>query len=228
MTAGSLDAVVLAGGAAARLGGIDKPGLMIGAASLVAAVAGAAAGAGARRIIVVGPERPGLAEPIAAAGGQLVVTREDPPGAGPVAALRAGLALVEATWVALLAGDMPFLRPGHLRDLLDAAAGGPSGALAGDRPAGTDGAGEPPGAVLLDDEGQRQWLTGCWRTEVLRAALGDYEGRSLRGLLGPLGPTLVRYAAGDGAPPWLDCDTPADVAAARAWARQTTGDGSGG
>jgi molybdopterin-guanine dinucleotide biosynthesis protein A len=204
MTAGSLDAIVLAGGAAARLGGIDKPGLVIGTASLLAAVAGAAAGAGARRIIVVGPERPGVAEPIAAAGAQLMMTREDPAGAGPVPALRAGLALAEAPWVALLAGDMPFLRPGQLRDLLDAAGG--------------SGAGESAGAVLLDDEGQRQWLAGCWRTAVLRAALAEYEGQSLHGLLGPLEPALVRYAAGDGAPPWLDCDTPADVAAARFWA----------
>jgi molybdopterin-guanine dinucleotide biosynthesis protein A len=223
MTAGSLDAIVLAGGAAARLSGIDKPGLVIGTASLVAAVAGAAAGAGARRIIVVGPERPGVAEPIAAAGGQLVVTREDPPGAGPVAALRAGLALAEAPWVALLAGDMPFLRPRHLRGLLEAAGYGPAGARA---------AGASAGAVLLDDEGQRQWLAGCWRTAVLHDALAGYEGRSLRGLLGPLGPALVRYAAGDGAPPWLDCDTPADVAAARAWAqataRQAAVEGSGG
>ncbi|HEY1616499.1 MAG TPA: NTP transferase domain-containing protein [Streptosporangiaceae bacterium] len=226
MTAGSLDAIVLAGGVAARLGGIDKPGLVIGTASLLAAVAGAAAGAGARRIIVVGPERPGVAELIAAAGGQLMMTREDPPGAGPVPALRAGLALAEASWVALLAGDMPFLRPGHLRDLLDAAGYGPDNAAPGDRrgrtasgkrPTWARGAGEPAGAVLLDDEGQRQWLAGCWRTAVLRAALADYDGRSLRGLLGPLEPTLVRSAAGDGAPPWLDCDTPADVAAARAW-----------
>jgi len=47
-------------------------------------------------------------------------------------------------------------------------------------------------------------------------ALAAYPGNSLRGLLGPLAPVLVRAAAaGSGPPQWLDCDSPADVAAAR-------------
>ncbi len=54
----------------------------------------------------------------------------------------------------------------------------------------------------------------------LRNAAASYQGTSLRGLLGPLSPVLVRPAVPPGQPPpWLDCDTPEDLAAARAWLR---------
>jgi molybdopterin-guanine dinucleotide biosynthesis protein A len=123
--------------------------------------------------------------------------REDPPGAGPVPALRRGLAEISAPWVALLAADLPFLRARHLRALLAAAGAG-------------------AGAILLDDTGQPQWLAGCWQADALAAAAGAYDGSSLRGLLGPLRPVRLRLrlAAGE-PPPWLDCDTPADVRRAR-------------
>jgi len=193
-----LDAIILAGGRASRLDGADKPGLVVGAQSLAAAVAGAAVEAGARRVVLVGPHRPGLAS-IAPPGG-LVFTREDPPGAGPVPALRAGLSQARASRVAVLAADLPFLRARHLRSVLDAAT-----------EAGR-------GAVLTDDTGRAQWLTGCWPLTDLRAALAVYPGASLGGLLGPLRPVLVRCPpAGGEPPPWLDCDTPAELAAARAW-----------
>jgi len=73
------DAVILAGGRARRLGGLDKPGLDVGARTLVENVV--AAVPGARRVVVVGPER-GLRK--------VIGVREDPPGSGPVPALRAG------------------------------------------------------------------------------------------------------------------------------------------
>jgi molybdopterin-guanine dinucleotide biosynthesis protein A len=193
-----LDAVILAGGRASRLDGADKPGLVVGSRSLAAAVASAAVEAGARRVVLVGPRRPGLAS-IAPPGG-LVFTREDPPAAGPVPALRAGLSQASAPWVAVLAADLPFLRARHVHAILDAATEAGRGAL------------------LTDDTGRAQWLTGCWPLAGLRAALAAYQGASLRGLLGPLDPVLVRCppAAGE-PPPWLDCDTPAELAAARAW-----------
>jgi hypothetical protein len=75
-------AVVLAGGRAARLGGRAKPQLEVGGRTMLAAVL-AAVGDAAERI-VVGPPQPVPA-------GVLIV-REEPPGGGPVAALRAGLA----------------------------------------------------------------------------------------------------------------------------------------
>ncbi|GAA2591699.1 NTP transferase domain-containing protein [Actinomadura fulvescens] len=179
----AFDAVVLAGGRARRMGGADKPGERVGGRALVALVADAAAAA--RRLVIVGPPRP---EPAHA-----VFVREEPPGAGPVPALRAGLSEVSAPWVALLAGDLPFLRPGDVAALLVAA-----------RDA------DAAGAVLLDGDGREQWLAGCWRTGGLRRALTCYAGASLRGLLGPLDPVKVSLPAGE-RPPWYDCDTPGEL-----------------
>jgi molybdopterin-guanine dinucleotide biosynthesis protein A len=192
---------VLAGGRASRLGGADKPALEVGGASLVATVVAAATGAGARRVVVVGPDRPGLG----LTAGEVRVVREDPPGSGPVPALRRGLAEVAAPWVFVLAADLPFLRAADLGSLLAAAMG-----LAG--PAG------PAGAVLADDTGRPQWLAGCWQTDGLRQAVSGYQGGSLHGLLGPLSPVLLAPAPDRaGPPPWLDCDTEDDVRLARAW-----------
>ncbi|MFG2001291.1 molybdenum cofactor guanylyltransferase [Spirillospora sp. NPDC048911] len=182
-TAEPFDAVVLAGGRARRMGGGDKPGERVGGRPLIARVADAAGAA--RTLVIVGPPRP---EPAHA-----VFVREDPPGAGPVPALRAGLPAVSAPWVALLAGDLPFLGPGDVALLLAAA-----------RDA------DAAGAVLLDDGGREQWLAGCWQAGALRRALAGYEGASLRGLLAPLGPVTVTVRAGE-RPPWYDCDTPGEL-----------------
>jgi molybdopterin-guanine dinucleotide biosynthesis protein A len=197
------DAIILAGGRGARLGGADKPGLVVGSCTMAATAASAAVTAGADRIILVGPGRPDVAAVTGTAPrtARLVITREDPPGGGPVPALRAGLAEAGAPWVAVLAADLPFLRGAQLRRLLAAAAAGPGA-----------------GAVIAAESGAAQWLAGCWRTGELSAALAAYPGRSLRGLLGPLRPLLVRDPGpADGPSPWLDCDTPAELAAARAW-----------
>jgi molybdopterin-guanine dinucleotide biosynthesis protein A len=203
-----VDAVVLAGGRASRLGGADKPALVVGDRSLLASVTSAADAAGARQVVVVGPPRPGLV----LTGGRLRMVREEPPGSGPVPALRRGLAEVAAPWVLVLAADLPFIRAGHLSTLLTAAAGA--------RPAA--------GAVLADDEGRPQWLAGCWPTEALRAASLGYRGGSLRGLLGPLSPVVLGPAPGQpGPPPWLDCDTEDDVRRARAWSGDPAGPGPG-
>lgn len=197
------DVIILAGGRAARLGGVDKPGLVVGPATMAAAVADAAVRAGARRVVLVGPARADFAKVAAAAPGGLAVVREDPPGAGPVPALRAGLREGAAAWAAVLAADLPFLSAAHIRGLLAAASRDPDGA---------------PGAVLVDDAGRAQWLAGCWHAAPLRAALAGYDGHSLRGLLGPLRPLLISWPVPPGEPPpWLDCDTPAELAAARAW-----------
>jgi molybdenum cofactor guanylyltransferase len=218
-----LSAVILAGGRASRLGGADKPGITVAGRTLVAAVGAAAAGAGARRLVVVGPDRPelpSLLEDIAApgvdAGPAITVefTRENPAGSGPAPAIAAGLQLVREPWVLLLAADLPFLRSWHLRELARAAV-----TAAG-------------GAVLLDGESRPQWLTSCWPAAPLRAALSDYAGHSLSGLLGPMAPAYMRldpaadpardHAGPDtaGPPPWLDCDTPEDLAAARRLAEE--------
>jgi len=189
---GPFGIIVLAGGRATRLGGRDKPGLVVAGRTLIGAVVAAGTGAGAGQIVVVGPERAGL--------GEVSFVREDPPGAGPVPALRRGLAEAWPPWVAVLAADLPFLRPGHLQALLRAAAG-------------------HHGAVYADDAGRPQWLAGCWRTEILRRAAAGYQGTSLGGLVGPLEPVLVTLTPAPGEPPpWLDCDTDLDLDRARGWA----------
>ncbi|MBO3748723.1 NTP transferase domain-containing protein [Streptosporangiaceae bacterium NEAU-GS5] len=181
------DAVILAGGRARRLGGRDKPGELVGGRPLIERVA--AAVPYAERLVVVGERR-------AMARADVIFSQEEPPGSGPVPALRAGLAHVAAGWVALLAADMPFLRGDHVEALFAAA--------------------EAAGAVLVDGEGRRQWLAGVWRREPLSAALEGYRGESLRGLLGPLRAAQVHLAAKDpGREPWTDCDTMEDLERAR-------------
>jgi molybdopterin-guanine dinucleotide biosynthesis protein A len=222
------DTVILAGGLARRMGGADKPALIVGSEPMVVSVARAAVAAGTRRLIVVGPRREGpvLDALTAIAGGargsltlgvsdgsragapdgsragvrgRLRFAREEPPGAGPVAALRSGIAQVTAPWLALLAADLPFLLGEQLRDLLGQALG----------------VGRA-GAVLADAEGRPQWLAGGWQADVLRTALQGYQGSSLHGLLAPLEPVAVQPSGrAEGLAPWLDCDTPADLTAAR-------------
>ena len=197
----AFDAVVLAGGRSSRLGGTDKPGLVVGGQTLLGAVVSAVTSAGADRVVVVGPERTG-------AGGAVRYVREDPPGRGPVAALACGLEQVSAPVVVLLAADLPFLRPAHVTRLLTALA-----------------ARQDPGVVLLDDTGRPQWLVSGWRAARLRGALDRYPGRSLGGLLGPLNPVLLPDVTAAGEPPgWLDCDTAADLRQARQWATRARGE----
>ncbi len=191
---GAFDALILAGGRSARMGA-DKPGLLVGGRPMLGSVLAAARAAGAAQLIVVGPARPGAAA-------QARQVQEEPPGAGPVPALCRGLAEVTAPAVVVLAADLPFLRAGPLRALLRAQPGA-------------------AGAVLLDEGDRPQWLAGCWDTAVLRRAAGGYQGSSLRGLFGPLGPVPVRLPPGaPGPPPWLDCDTPGDLSRARAWSEE--------
>lgn len=178
------DAVVLAGGAATRLGGVDKPALPVGGRTLLDRVLQAAGSA--ERRIVVGPQRPTEAP--------VTWCREQPPGGGPAAAVAAALPLVRAPWVALLAGDLPFVRGGDLVALR-------AGALGHD------------GAVLVDDAGARQWLLGVWSREAIRRCTWA-AGGSMRRQLGGL--DVVELRAADRADaPWLDCDTTDDLQRAR-------------
>ena len=209
---GQIAAVVLAGGLASRLGGADKPGIRIRGRSLLASVSRAAIGADACRVVIVGPPRPHLIaelrdggpQPEGAAGLSIEFMSEQPPGAGPVPALRAGLELIIEPRLVLLAADLPFLRDSHVRALLAAGAGAAAA-----------------GSILVDGQGRPQWLASCWRTATLRSALACYQGSSLGGLLGPLRPAVVTTSAVAGQPPpWLDLDTSEDVAAAVALAAQ--------
>ncbi|MFD7874030.1 NTP transferase domain-containing protein [Streptomyces sp. NPDC059766] len=195
------DAVVLAGGGARRLGGADKPGVRVGGRTLLDRVLGACADA--RTTVVVADPRP-TARPVRWA-------REDPPGAGPVAALDAGLRHTTAEHVVVLSADLPFLAPGTVRRLLRVL-----------RSSGTDG------ALLTDADGREQPLVAAYRVRSLRHGLralaeghsahdgrGGLVGLPLRRLTGGLDLTRVPDPVAS-----FDCDTWDDIAAARSRIRE--------
>ncbi|MFI1656386.1 NTP transferase domain-containing protein [Streptomyces sp. NPDC020472] len=191
------DAVVLAGGAARRLGGSDKPGVRVGGRTLLDRVLAACPDAG--RTVVVAAPRP-TARPVR-------WTREDPPGGGPLAALGAGVRETGADVLLVLSADLPFLDGTAVRRLLDALDAIP-GAEA---------------ALLTDAEGRDQPLVAAYRRAPLLRELdlitgrrGTLEGGPLRLLTGGL--HLTRVAAAPLAS--FDCDTWEDIATARARIRE--------
>jgi molybdopterin-guanine dinucleotide biosynthesis protein A len=193
------DAVVLAGGAARRLGGgTDKPALTVGGLPLLDRVL--AGCAGARGVVVVGPERATVLP--------VRWVREQPPGGGPVAAVAAALPQVTAGVLLLLAADLPFFSASVAEALVAALAEEPGGEPAVDA------------AVLVDADGRDQPLAAAYRAVPLRAALtalvaahgGDPAGLPLRRLVGGLATRRLPDRTGAA----LDCDTWDDLARARA------------
>lgn len=167
------DAIVLAGGRASRLGGVDKPRLDVGGATLLDGAISAAVDAGCQRIVVAGPvgdER----DPRA------VWVREDPPFGGPAAGLAAALGHVVSPVVYVLAGDLA----------------SPAAAIA--RLAGRVGD-AADGAQLRDPDGRVQPLAAVYRADALRAGVARLPdgGRdaSMRGLLDGLDLAFVDAAA---------------------------------
>ncbi|WP_410537637.1 NTP transferase domain-containing protein [Streptomyces sp. KL2] len=203
------DAVVIAGGAARRLGGTDKPALTVGGRTLLDRVLHACADAA--RTVVVGPRRP-TTRPVD-------WTREEPPGGGPLAALDAGLRRVGSETVLVLSADLPFLTPATVRALLDAV----HGAYGTDTgPGGSHGPGDPDGAIV--DDGRAQPLLGAYRTESLRrelALLAAEHGRPANLPLRLLTDELVlRRIAPAGPEEARDCDTWEELASARSHIRE--------
>lgn len=199
MTMTAHDAIVLAGGAAKRLGGIDKPAVSVGGRALLDRVLGACGDAA--RTVVVGGRRP-TARPVRWA-------REEPPGGGPVAALDAGVRQVDADTVLVLSADLPFLTRQTTHRLLDVLA--------------ADAARE--GALLTDADGRDQPLVAAYRTEPLRREIallateyGSLAGLPLRLLTSEL--DLARVAADTDPLASFDCDTWEDISTARARIRE--------
>jgi molybdopterin-guanine dinucleotide biosynthesis protein A len=184
------DAIVLAGGRARRLGGVAKPQLEVAGRTLLDHVV--AAVRGAQRVIVVGPEQP--------VAGDVLFCREDPPGAGPVAAIAAALPHTSAEAVLVLAADLPQIAPA-VPELLSALPG--SGA-----------------ALLVDAGGRVNYLAGAWRRPDLAAALhaiGEPAGAPVRALAALVDQVHVPDQDGWG----RDCDTWQDLADVRLPAKET-------
>ncbi|MEU5828713.1 molybdenum cofactor guanylyltransferase [Micromonospora tulbaghiae] len=194
-------AILLAGGAARRMGGVDKPARAVGGRPMLHRVLDAVADADQR--IVVGSSGP-LPRGVRTA-------REEPPGGGPVAATAAGLAWLDpgTTTVAVLAADLPLLTTAAVAELRRALAACHSRddppaldarhsrddplALAArqprDDPPALDAAAAGPEdapaaawretldgryaalACYVDGDGRRQYLCAVWRVPALRAAL---------------------------------------------------------
>lgn len=186
------DAIILAGGRASRMGGVDKPAIIIGGRSMLDAAL--AAVAGCVRTVVVGPQRPELTSAIRQ-------VREVPPGSGPVAAVDAGLRALGAAaspLVVVLAADMPFLTGAVVVELIRHAT--ESGADA---------------VFAADESGRPQYLTGVWRRSALAAALAKLDSLVNQPMKALVPTDTVTVAM----PGIADCDTDEQVRRARAAAR---------
>lgn len=202
-------AILLAGGRASRLGGLDKPLFEVQGRPLLQRAVDAAAGCDP--VVIVGPRRPGIDG--APRIRSLVWLREDPPFSGPAAAIVAALdhlsepddgahGPASPSWLFVLAADL--VDPVAAVTRLHAA-----------RATSSDGDARG-GFCLSDGDARPQWLTGLYPVDELRAAARALPGRGVnapaRALLAPLG-AVVLAAPTDAT---IDIDTWDDVAPVRA------------
>jgi len=156
-------AVILAGGRAARLGGVDKASVEIAGRTLLAHAIDAVIDAS--EVVVVGEPVP-TERPV-------TFTFESPRYGGPVAALLTGRdALLHRTpYLAVLAVDMPRLDAHTFRRLLTAAAGPDAG----------------DGAALVDPDGRRQLalVLDVARLDAVRPSHEEQHDLPLHALLSP-------------------------------------------
>jgi molybdopterin-guanine dinucleotide biosynthesis protein A len=175
--------IVLAGGTAARMDGVDKASVELDGRTLLAHAIEAYVDA--VEVVVVAPEAVRTDRPV-------TFVCEDPPRGGPVAGLLTGVdALLRTpTLIGVLAVDMPRVTAATMRRLRDATPG-------------------RDGAFLHDVDGRRQ-LAGVLDARRLGDVRPDLEGQhdmSLRRLLAPLGLAEVS-PIGDEA---VDIDTWTDL-----------------
>ena len=192
------DAVILAGGRSSRLGGIPKQSLVYDGASLLQRALNAAGGAAG--VVVVGPESGVLPTGV-------LSCREDPPFAGPAAAVGAGLAALAQAgharpFTLVLACDMPNVAAA-VQALAKALQPQETGV------AGSDG------VMAVSPDGSLQPLVGFYSTAALQRSAQDLASRgaltdgSVRTLLASLDVQLVTVPAGS----TEDVDTWDDAAA---------------
>ena len=167
-----LGGVVLSGGTAARFQGADKASMEAGGLTLLEHVLGALAEV--PEVVVVGDELV-TSRPV-------TFLREDPAEGGPAAGLLAGLAGFPRPprLVVALAVDMPRVTTATVRRLVE----------------GVDG----DGALMVDEDGRRQYLCAAYRTEALLAAappLEEQHGLPMRRLVDDLRLAEVPALAGE-------------------------------
>ncbi|WP_242676747.1 NTP transferase domain-containing protein [Rhodococcus sp. ABRD24] len=185
----TFDAIILAGGRANRMGGVDKPAIAVGGRRMLDTVLEAAADSS--RVVVVGPHRDDL-------NPRILQTQETPIGSGPVSAVAAGLASLSGPddeLVVILAADLPFIDRASVSALVSA--------LAEDAVADA--------SFAVDPAGRMQFLLSVWRRAALTErldALAGRENQPMKALIPDRHVTLACSGA-------TDCDTPADVERAR-------------
>ena len=182
LSAAGFCGVVLAGGTAARMDGIDKASVEVGGVTLLQLAVEAFLDAD--EVVVAGRESVRTDRPV-------TFVREDPPGGGPVAGLLTGVdaLLRRPRLVGVLAVDMPRVTPYTFRRLREAAAG-------------RDGA-------FLARDGRRQ-LAGVLdaaRLAEVRPDLEHQHGMPVHRLLAPLDLALVEAVEEEG----VDVDTWEDL-----------------
>ncbi len=154
-----LDAIVLAGGRSARLGGVDKMAMSHRGSTLLDHALSAVAAA--RTVVVVGPWRPTVPR----GTHSLVFTREGPEFGGPVAGVAAGLAALRSSQ--RVAPDATLVVAGDLARPEEAVAELLEGVRRYESCEVLDG------FVGTEDDRRPQYLIGYYRTEPLARALAD-------------------------------------------------------
>lgn len=161
-----LGAVVLTGGTAARMGGVDKASIELHGVTLLER--SLAATLAATEVVVVGREVP-TSRPV-------TWTVEEPAGGGPAAGLLAGLDRLPGVpdLVVVLAVDMPKVNAQTVARLTWAVEADP----------------DVDGALLVDPDGRRQPLAAVYRCTALSAARPagpeQQHGLPVRRLVGAL------------------------------------------
>lgn len=179
-----LSAMILTGGSSSRFGSNKSLAMLEGKTLLSHLLADLAIEID---VVIVGPIFESQMR-------SLKFVQEDPAGGGPVAAVDAGLAMIDTEFVALIATDMPFAAAviHELSNSLELSI---------------------DGLVPLDREGIPQTLCAIYRTNALKKALeklGNPQGRSMRSLTALLHLREIELTAALKSR-LLDIDTPEEL-----------------
>lgn len=150
-----LRAIILTGGRSSRFGGRHKPAIEIDGATVLDRILTALAALDPEpEILIAGPTTGASVRAVNS-------VREEPPFAGPLAGIAAGVTTLpedhEAT-VLILAGDLPFLTTEFLNLLVTTSEA--SGNV----------------ATSTDSTGHAQYLCAAWPESLLRGRLADLDG----------------------------------------------------